>query len=458
MIIFVPFVTALFAINHLRFVVISFFRLFLCCAVSVSGCLVAGDEVPGRQLLKPVLLVNGTVHTGTGEILENCSVLMVNGLIRGVGSSLSAPADAIVVDCRGKHVYPGFIAPYSLVGLSEIDAVRATRDFAETGTYNPNLRGETAYNPDSDIIPTVRSNGILISNATPASGTIAGFSSLMRLDGWNREDAGIVPRAALLLNLPSMNVTTAPWIKEPAADQLKRSRDEISELEKFLDDALSYSTLFSKGASTPLLDLRMQAMIPVLKGEVPVLVQANSLRQIHYALSLISRYGLRVVLVGANEIEFVVDEVARLGVAVILNRTHRLPTADGDGYDSPYALPALLVRKGILFSFSESGSWPQRNLPFNAGTAIAYGLSPIEALKAVTINAARILGIADQYGSIEVGKSATLFVSNGNALDVRSNLVTNAWIDGRPVDLSNHHVRMARKYRFRYQANTDPDR
>lgn len=422
--------------------------LLLLLALSV-GTAVAGDEIPGTAQTTPIAIVNATVHTVTNGTLERATVVFDKGRITAVGASVTTPAGARIIDAAGKHVYPGFIAPVSTIGLTEVDAVRSTRDMGEVGDFNPNARAETAYNPDSEIIPTVRYNGILLANVTPQGGVVSGLASLMRLDGWTREDIAILPRSAMVVHWPSMDVQRAPWIRESPEEQRKRSEEQVRRVYDLFREARAYAAL-SK-VDTTKKDIRFDEFRRVFDDGLPVIVAASSRRQIEAVITFAREFNLRVILDGATDAPMVLDEIKAAGISVILPRVHSLPSRAEADYDEPFTLAGKLAKAGIPFAFSDGGAWQQRNLPFNAGTAIAFGLDPTEAERALTIHPARMLGVDATYGSLEVGKSATLFVSAGNALDGLTNKVEEAFIDGRTVDLSNRHTRLTKKYRERYK-------
>lgn len=442
-------------ISHLRGI-LSAFRTFagmirtlvlalLCC----SGIARAGDEIPGSPQRQPIFLKNATVHTVSHGTVAGTHVLFDKGRIVAIGDTLRVPANARVVDCTGMHVYPGFIAPVTTLGLTEIDAVRATRDMAEIGAVNPNVRGETAYNPDSELIPTIRSNGILLANVSPVGGLVSGMSSLMRLDGWTREDIAVRSRSALIINWPTMDVDRSPWNKTSAEEQRSASAKAVKQIYDLFHAARAYGTLTASGDSARR-DIKLESIRKVLADSIPVMIHAESTRQIEAAIEFKRTFGIRLILVGASEARFVVDLLQRERVPLIINRVHGLPTRDEDPYDQAFTLPAVLAAAQIPFAFSDDGAWQQRNLAYHAGTAIAFGLSETEAERALSLYPARMFGIDGEYGSIEVGKSATLFVSTGVALDSKSAIVRHAFIDGREVDLSNRHVKLTKKYRERF--------
>lgn len=409
----------------------------------------SNDEIPGLPQKQPIVLLNGSVHTGTGFVLKGASVVFDSGRIVAVGTQLVVPKGAVEIDCQGKNIYPGFIAPLTTLGLTEIDAVRSTRDMAEVGSINPNARAEVAYNPDSEIIPTVRSHGVLLAHVVPDGGLVSGTSSVMRLDGWTREDIAVVPRAGIVVTWPRMDVITAPWMKQSAEEQKKEIASQLAVLDDLFRDARTYSLAARAGIDTNKRDIRMEAMRPVFESEMRVFVEANSQRQIESALDFAEKYQLKLVIVGGYDARYVTDRLKRQHVPVIVQRIHSLPMHEEDGYDATYTLPIELAKAGVEFCLSDGGAWQQRNLPNQAGSLMAFGMKETDAVKGITLSAAKILGIDAEYGSIEVGKSATLFVCDGDALDGKSNVVTHAWIDGRSVDLNNRHKTLAKKYRAR---------
>lgn len=425
--------------------------LLVLCSLLMPVVVVAGEEVPGRAQTKPIALINGTVHTVSAGTLQKATVVFDRGRIVAVGANAVVPADARVVDCTGKHIYPGFIASTTTLGLTELDAVRATRDMAEVGDVNPNARAETAYNPDSELITTVRSNGVLLANVVPDGGMVAGMSSLMRLDGWTREDIAVQPRSAMVLHWPAMNVVTAWWMKKSPEEQKKAIDENVRAITDLFREARAYSVAQRNNVDTNRRDIRYEAMRAVFEQDLPVLVFASTRLQMEAAIELKHTFNLRLIIAGATEAPLMLGVLQREKVGILLARVHSLPAHDEDGYDDPYTLPSKLVAANIPFAITDGGSWQQRNLAFNAGTAVAYGLTEADAEKAITLWPAQIFGIDGQYGSLDLGKSATLFVSTGNALDARSQNVELAFIDGKEVDLDNRQTRLSKKYRERYK-------
>ncbi|MEY2720291.1 MAG: hypothetical protein RLZZ273_1657 [Bacteroidota bacterium] len=411
----------------------------------------AGDEIPGAPQQTPIVLKNAVLYGTPTMNPQPQSLVFERGIITEIGQNVTIPANARVIDCSGKRVYAGFIAPYSTLGLTEVDAVRSTRDMAETGSFNPNVRAETAYNPDSEILPTVRVNGVLIANSVPQGGVVSGRSSLMRLDGWTREDIAIQAASALVLTWPSMEVSTGRWAGKSADEQRKDIVENVRNIHDLFAKARAYSNAAQAGVDTAQRDIRYEAMRGVFERNLPVMITATTRRQIEAVLDFQAEFQVRVILVDAWDAPRMIPQLQKAGVGIIIPRVHSLPRREEDGYDAAFVLPKILADNNIPFAFSDDGSWQQRNLPFLAGTARAFGLSEYAAVKALTIWPAMLFGIESKYGSLEVGKSATLFVSDGDALDAKSNKLTAAFIDGREVDLSTRHTRLAKKYRERLQ-------
>jgi len=411
----------------------------------------AHDKIPGASQKQPIVLKNAKVYTITQGTLEGATVVFDKGKIIAVGKNVDIPSNAEVIDCTGKSIYPGFIAAETTLGLIEIEAVRATRDNVETGAYNPNAKASTAYNPDSEVIPTIRHNGILIAHVTPEGGSIAGKSAVMQLDGWTKEDIALHQSYALVINIPYLGVNSAPWITKTADEQIKEAEANLRELKDYLANAKMYSLAARNGLAEHAQDIRMEAMRPIFEKQMPVMFSASKKEQILAALEIISEHKLNGIISGASEAHLCLEELQLSRIPVILPRTHSLPRTDDAGYDEPFTLPSLLESAGINWAFTESSFWQQRNLPFNAGTAVAFGLSEEAALRGLTINPASMLGISSRVGSLDIGKDATLFVSAGNALDALTNSVEHAFIQGKKVDLSNRHTDLAKKYRTRYQ-------
>jgi len=419
---------------------------------SAAGIASAHPHVPGAAQKQPVALTNATIHPVSGPTIEKGTLVFDGGRITALGKDVAPPAGAEVIDLKFQHVYPGLFEPLNDIGLVEINSVRATIDAQETGQLNPNVRAVVAVNPDSEIIPTTRANGILLTLAAPYGGLISGRSGVIQLDGWTWEDMALKPDAALHIQWPqpgggrrgrgaSDEIPSAP--NSPGAEILRQA----------LADARAYAAARKADSRFPR-DARWESLLDVLEGKLPVVVHADDLRQITAAVAFAKRENLKLILAGGYDATHCADLLKEHDIPVIVGGTYRLPQRRGDAYDASYTLPAELHKAGIKFCISACarfGASQARNLPYHAATAVAFGLPAEEALKAITLYPAQILGVADRVGSLEKGKDATLFVASGNALDTPTQ-VTKAWIRGRQVDLNDRHKSLYHKYERKYSS------
>ncbi|HAA01418.1 MAG TPA: amidohydrolase family protein [Flavobacteriales bacterium] len=404
---------------------------------------------------KSVLLMNGTAHLGTGEVITHSLVGIRDGKIVLVANALITNPNKseydTVINIEGKHVYPGFIATDVTLGLIEIESVRATADFAEVGAYNPNVRAVVAYNTDSKVIPTVRSNGVLISQIVPRGGVLSGTSSIMRLQGWNWEDAALQNEDGVHMNWPRFFQNTGWWAEPGETKANDRYQERLDEMKKFFREAKAYAEVKEHER----IDVRFEAMRGLFDGTKNLYIHASFVKEITDAVFFCRDLKItKIVIVGGYDSWMVAEMLKENKVSVILQRVHELPSRPEDDIDLPYKLPALLHKAGVLFCLGNEGDQEAhrtRNLPFLAGTACAYGLDKEIALMAVTLNAARILGVSDRIGSLAQGKEATLFVSEGDALDMRTNKVTMAWIQGKAVDLNDHQKELYKRFSDKYR-------
>lgn len=408
----------------------------------------AQTEAPAPKQTKSILLLNGTAHLGNGEVIENAAIGFENGKITLAADArtikLEEKAYEEVMNIQGKHVYPGIIAPNSTLGLVEIDAVRATRDYDETGSYTPHVRSIIAYNTTSKITTTVRTNGVLMAQITPRGNRISGTSSVVHLDAWNWEDALYRLDDGVHVNWVKMY---SWWSKKLDKDYNKK----VDKLKEFFVNAEAYA----KTEKPEEMNLRFEALKGVFAGEKTLFIHANFVKEITDAVQLAKSFGIKKVsIVGGYDAWRVADMLKDNNVSVVLRRVHELPANEDDDIYISYKLPAMLYKTGVLFCLENSGDMEAmgtRNLPFYAGTAASYGMDKEEALKLITLNAAKILGIERTVGSLEEGKDATLFISNGDALDMMGNDVTNAFIQGRSIDLDNHQKKLFRTYTEKYK-------
>lgn len=422
-------------------------------ALAVCGVSLAQRQTPLVQKHKRILLENGSAHIGNGQFILNSLIGIENGKILFVKNALTNEVNKAewdtVISILGKHVYPGFIAANLTMGLTEIDAVRATNDFDEVGAINPNVRALIAYNTDSKIIYTVRSNGVLLTQSTPRGGLISGTSSIMALDGWNWEDAVYKADDGIHLNWPR-KYTSSGWWAEPgnsnANEKYNATRDEIY---AFFEQSLAYS----QGNNSEI-DLRLKAMEGIFSGDQRLFIHADFAPEINDIIDFSRRFNLKFpVIVGGSDAYLVADLLKENHFSVMLGRPHALPNFDEsltyDAYQNAY----LLQKAGVSYCIQPAGDMEvmnARNLPFLAGTAWGYGLTEEEAVAAISLNVAKILGIDAQTGSLEAGKDATLFISDGNALDMLTNNVVCALIKGNFIDLGNHQKDLAKKYNEKY--------
>ncbi|MBP7557218.1 MAG: amidohydrolase family protein [Chitinophagaceae bacterium] len=433
-------------------------KIFLALSIGFLATASAQETVyPARENKGVTFIKNATIHVGNGKVIENGVIKISNGKIEAVGADISVPADGTVVDAKGKHVYPGLILPSSTLGLVEVSAVRASTDVREIGDLNPNVRSIIAYNTDSKVINTLRSNGVLLANVVPQGNFLAGSSSLVQLDAWNWEDAAYKTDEGMHLYMPSLmnrfrgfggfgggggRGGGAP------SDPVKEGLDKVEGLKGFFRQAKAYLAE-PKHTET---NLKFESVKALFDKKQKIYVHANTVKQILLALDFVKEFGFDVTIVGGSDSWQVADLLRENNVSVILQQPHSLPTAEDDDVDQPYKTAALLQKAGVLFAISDDDSQTRgRNLAFNAGTAAAYGLSKEEALAAITLNAAKVLGVADKTGSIEVGKDANIVISSGDILDMRTSQVTDAWIQGRKIDLTDKHKLLNERYNEKYK-------
>jgi imidazolonepropionase-like amidohydrolase len=408
------------------------------------------------QQKKTILLTNAYLHVGNGETIETAAVGIKNGEITLVKNSLTYSYSVTdwdtIIDLKGQHMYPGLVAPNSTLGLTEIDAVRATRDYDEVGTLNPHIRALIAYNVESDVIATVRSNGVLITQITPRGGIVTGSSSVMHLDGWNWEDAAISVDDGIHLNWPSSFPGRGKAVDK--AEETKRKGEyekKKREIYSFFTTALAYAE--KNNREVP--ELRLEAMKDCFKGKKRVYIHANELQQLLDVLDFTRHFELKFpVIIGGYDSYLILQQLHDSKIPVMLPRVHSLPENEDDPIDLPFRLPGILREADIKFCLQNEGDMEAmnaRNIPFLAGHTTGFGLSREDALRSVSLSACEIMGIDKQYGSIEVGKKATLFVSKGSAFDMMTNDVTMALMNGVWVDLDDRQKQLYRKYKEKYK-------
>lgn len=422
------------------------------------SCVFSSDQIPGKRQTHPIALVGGAIHTVSGETIENGTVLFIDGKITAVGTSVQIPEGAEQIDISRKHVYPGLITANTRLGLIEISSVRATRDFAELGDIKPNIRAEVSINPDSELLPVARANGITLAHTIPMGGLISGTSALVMLDGWTWESMTFKAPAGMYVDWPFMGVRRSPFITKSEKEQLKERDERIRKIHTTFSEARAYMKAkeaeAQKGVPYHNSDLRWDAMIPVLKKEIPVLLQARGIGQIQAALDWAVSEDVDIILFAGQDLRLAIDQLKENNIRVVFEGTLTTPNRRWEPYDTPFTAPLKLYEAGVKFCISGSGNTfetaHERNLPYHAAMAAAYGLPKEEALKSITLYPAEILGIADRVGSIEVGKDATLIVTNGDPLEIRTT-VEKEFIQGRKVDLSSRHTQLYEKYKTKYE-------
>ena len=407
--------------------------------------------VPAPAQDNPVMLKGGMAHLGNGEVIDNSLIGFKDGKLTIVADATTARVDLTgydVVDISGKHVYPGFILLNSRLGLSEVGSVDMTKDYEERGTVNPNVRTIIAYNTDSEIIPTVRFNGVLMAQPAPFSGLVSGTSSVVQLDAWNWEDAAYKIDDGLFINWPDKKIRPQWWLGETTWKDNVKYPDEVLQLEQLFDEAANYNSLKNR----ELRNLKLAAVAGVFDGSKALYIRVDDAKSIVESVKFARKRGVqRIVVVGGQEALDVAQFLSENQIPVVLPQTHAQPQRSGGDYDEPYKLPHLLTEAGITVALSYSGG-PEgsRNLPFFAGTAAAFGMAKEDALKTITSNPAKILGIEETAGTLEAGKDATLFVSDGDALDMKTSILQSAYIQGRQIQLDARQQWLFKKYSEKY--------
>jgi len=408
---------------------------------------------PAPPQSKPVVITGATIHIGNGQVINNGYIAFDKGKITAVGEG-SAPntGGADVIEASGQQIYPGFICPITTLGLVEVEeGANGTVDSYETGDLNPNIRSIVAYNTDSKVIATVRSNGILLAQPTPVGGIISGQSSIVQLDAWNWEDAAYKTDIGLHLNWPVVRPErrrrAAAASQESPAERAQKAIDAITEL---FTEAKAYAE-----AKPAVIDLKLEAMKGLFNGSKKLFVNVDGAKEILQAVAFAKKMGVQMVIVGGFESYLVTDALRDNHIPVILQETQRLPEYEEDDVYLPYKLPKILQDAGVLYGLTGNGFWRQRNLPFEAGEAVGYGLTKEQAVSMITQNNAKILGIDKTTGTLEAGKDANLFISKGDALDMITIDVQRAFIQGRDVNLDNLHKQLYRKFSAKYGLKAD---
>ena len=409
------------------------------------------QQTPGNKQTEAITIEGATAHLGNGEVIESSLIMFEDGKITFVGDSkMRIARKGKVIEATGKHVYPGFIAPAKTLGLVEIDAVRASKDEDEIGDFIPHVRSLIAYNAESKVVESMRPNGVLIGQIAPSGGLISGTSSIVQFDAWNWEDAAIKVDDGIHLNWPSTFKQGRWWAGEdPGYKPNKDYPEQIEAIATFLKNSQAY------GKTTPKeVNPAYAAMKGIFDGTQKLYVHADDEKQIIDAVNTLKANGAKeVVLIGGYHAYKIPEFLKSNNIPVLVQYTHNLPVFDDDDYDLPYKLPKLLMDAGLLVGIqnADAANFQTRNLPFYAGQAAQQGLDKEKAVQLLTGNTAKILGIDDQYGTLENGKSATLFISEGDALDMAGNILTHAFIDGRTVSLETHQTELWKRYMGKYE-------
>ncbi len=401
-------------------------------------------------------ITNGTVHVGNGQVLENATIEVSNGKIVKIGQPAESLLGQSVIDAKGKQVYPGLILPATDLGLKEIaNGVRGSNDYRELGEYNPNVRSIVAYNTDSRFINVLKANGILLASVVPEGGIISGSSTVVQLDAWNWEDAAYKMDGGIHITLPSFLSRMGRRGfggfgfrgGGQGGDPIKEAFAKVEELKTFFREAKAYLQEPTHKET----NLKLEAVKGLFAKTQKLYIHGDQVKQMLVAIDFVKEFNFDVVIVGGSESYQIADLLKNNHIAVILGPEHSLPSMEDDDVDQPYKTPAVLQKAGVLFALNDTHDESRyMNLSFNAGTAAAYGLSKEQALEAITLNAAKILGIDDRTGSLEAGKDANIVICDGDILDMKSSVVTNAFIQGREVSLDNKQKELYERYKYKY--------
>ena len=406
------------------------------------------QQTPANKQTTPITIVGATAHIGNGSVIKNSLLIFENGKLTVVADATTTKtaSKGTIIKAHGKHVYPGFIAPNTTLGLVEIDAVRASNDQRELGSYNPHIRSIVAYNTESKVTESMRPNGVLQGQITPRGGRISGTSSIVQFDAWNWEDALLKEDDAIHINWPRTFNRSGWWAAPGPTVPNKKYTEQVTELTNFFKKAK-----YSNSKATHLV---FDSMKSVFRKTKKVFVHVNDEKQIIDAVNFGLEQKIDLVLVGAYEAYKTIDFLKKHNTPIILQRVHSTPDNDDDDYDMPYKLATILSNAGILVGLDTSGSMERmttRNLPFYAGTCVAFGLDKEKAVQLISLNTAKILGIDHFTGSLEIGKDATLFISEGDALDMRTNKLSHAFIQGRDISLETHQTKLYKRYSEKYK-------
>tara|TARA_B100000287_G_scaffold301137_1_gene284266 strand:+ start:1830 stop:3152 length:1323 start_codon:yes stop_codon:yes gene_type:complete len=424
----------------------------------IFSTIYGNNQIPGTDQKRPILLRGGTLHTVTGDVLEEHDLLFAEGKIITIDEQIQPSPETDVLDIYGKHVIPGFIAGYTRIGLTEISAVKQTNDHSETGEINPNVRANVAYNPDSDLIPVTRSNGVLVINSAPSSGRIPGQSSVMMMDGWTWEDATLKHPTALNVNWPSMRFDFRKNAKKKEKEQREEYNKSLREMDLLVRNVRAYhhrkNAKERKAEHKQKTDLRLESMIPFIVFKNPIHIKANDVRQIEAAVKWSNKHDLNIVIVGGRDAWMITEILVENNIPIIILGVQTTPRRRFEPIHTPYKIPSMLQKAGVHFCISLDPGYPMdghvRTLPDEAMRAASWGLTKDQALRAITLSAAEILGVDDYVGSLDLGKDATFFISDNEPL-TQYNHPIKAYIKGREIDLSDRQKNLWKKYKEKYR-------
>lgn len=422
-------------------------KLSIVCAFSLGFVSIA-QQTPAPKQSEAITISGATAHIGDGTIIENSVIVFENGKIIALGDA-TTPTQGTVISAKGKHVYPGFIAPAKALGLIEVEAVRASDDQDELGDYIPNVRSLIAYNAESKVVESMRPNGVLLGQITPQGGVISGTSSIVQFDAWNWEDAAVKTDDGVHMNWPNSFRRGRWWMDEERGWSANKDyTKEVDGIKSFIANAKAYGMNKSKTKNEA-----FKNMQGLFNGTQKIYIYADAEKDMIDAVTTAKESGIRhIVIVGGYQANQIIPFLKEHDIPVLVQHTHLLPNRDDDDYDFPYKLPKLLVDGGLLVGLQNAGTsyFQTRNLPFYAGQIVGQGMDKETALQLITSNTAKILGIDDAYGTLAVGKSATLFISEGDALDMRTNILSHAFIDGRNISLETHQTELWKRYMEKY--------
>lgn len=419
---------------------------------------ISNDQIPGEEQKRPIILKGGILHTVSTDIFEGYDILFSKGKIVRIEKNIMASPETDVYDVFGKHIIPGYIAPITRIGLVEIGLVKQTRDFAERGSFNPNVKANVSYNPDSDLIPITRSNGVLVVNSVPAGGRISGQSSVMMLDGWTWEQATLKHPSGLHINWPSMRINYGANVKKSEKQQKEEIQKSIRDLDHMVRDVRAYFQRIKQrsriAGERQKSDLRLESMIPFVVEKKKIFIHADEARQIKSAVEWAKKNDLKIIIVGGSDSWRLTDLLVKNNIPVVIDQVEKIPTRRFEPIHLPYKLPFLLKQAGVQFCLNTIIGYPHdgniRNLPNEAMRAAAYGLDKSEALRSITLSTAEILGVDDMIGSLDIGKDATFFISETPPMEMNPKILM-AFIQGKEVDLNNHQKMLYKKYQEKYR-------